>query len=279
MDIGSMGGGGGGGGGMSGAMQGIGGGMKMAGDIITILETGDRKKQLEQLLKEFTALDLGTEQQKSIANNLSALPMATNLAGKTNKASQQLHDKALAASIPEYAQLRSQQLGIINKMYDPEYLAKETRRYSAAQGIQSGTAGSGFNEATFARQYGRSLTDVMGKKLSSLDSWLQSAYQMQKAPEMNLTSMFVSPMQQYEVDNQQQQQQLAMRLGVISAPTELEAWGKTLQQRGAEFSGMGSSMPSFSPKQSGPSFKDIDYDLSSSAASGAAQEGWYDPNS
>jgi hypothetical protein len=222
----------------------------MAGGIMSAV--GDmtqarRIKKTGQNWLDEGKTDIMDSQKLSIKGNIEAMPLIGELTSKANLLSQSEHTKMIQAAMADYGKIRDEQKGLIDKMFNPDALAAETRRYTAGKSLAGGTKGSGFSENLFAREYGRNVTDVLGKKLSALEGYLQSSYAIQKAPEYNFfANSFVTPTQKYTADVEQRQLEVQMRLLASGSPWQ--GIGKLVSGIGGGLGGMSGMMsPGGSP--------------------------------
>ncbi len=149
-------------------------------------------------------------QQGAIGANQAALPSAENLVGAANQFSTSQITQMLNAAIPGYsnmaatagANIQSELSGQI-----PTDVSQAVQTADAAKSLASGTAGSSFAGNLTARDLGLTSLDLTQQGLNSAQSWMKTAASIYEPSQMNLQSMFISPMQAYQTGNQQAEQQ------------------------------------------------------------------------
>lgn len=133
----------------------------------------------------------GDVQKQTIADNASALPAAQKLAGNANQFNLEQLSKALQFSLPgglEKAQTNiSNQLLGISDVED----TKAGIRNAVAAGYGQGVQGSQFGNLKVIGQLGRSVSQQRQQGFQNFVTLSQAT----KAPQMDPTSMFLSPSQ------------------------------------------------------------------------------------
>jgi len=150
-------------------------------------------------------IDAQKEQMKSITGNQAALPELKELAGDVNTFNTEQLDKTLSYAIPGFAGLKqgvSDNLlaGLRGEMSAADSAA--LRNKNAAWGLQSGVSGGGGTVQDFreARNYGIATQSIIDKSINSTESWLRSMASIQTPGQFNVSSMFISPEQQINLD-------------------------------------------------------------------------------
>lgn len=190
----------------------------------------------------YQPVDLGVETAKTIAMNQSNAPAAEQLTATTNAFNQAEVLKMLNTAIPDYQRLMAEQLGVIEpglKGELPQGVLDQLRNQSAAYGVGSGTVGSQFQGYRGLRQLGLSSLQYAQQSVNSAQTWLRTAEQMTKAPQMNVASMFVTPMEGAAFDAQQHELLFQNQLDRWSQPNELQIIGRDIAAAGGGL--MGSS--------------------------------------
>lgn len=140
--------------------------------------------------------NLQEEQTNAIRGNISAFGDASALTSQTNQFNQDELNRMLRASIPGYddmvttgsRNIQSQLRGEI-----PQDVAMQINRKSAAQALSGGYGGSGMARNLEARDLGLTSYGLTQQGLSSAMQWMASARQTRMAPQMDVSSMFVTP--------------------------------------------------------------------------------------
>lgn len=201
------------------------------------------------------SLDLGAEQQKSIAANQAALPGAEKLVGAANQFSIGQINQMLEQAIPGYSSIAKTISGNIASEAQgqiPSDVVAQEQNLTAAQALQGGYGGSGAHGNLTARDLGLTSLDLTQQALTSAESWTKTAASLYEPSMVNVSSMFVSPEQQYQADNQQnlqqfQRQWMANQISAMPDPTTVGLWNTTWSiidsvlsaYTGGDMSGMG----------------------------------------
>ncbi|MBA3357748.1 MAG: hypothetical protein H0U18_17765 [Pyrinomonadaceae bacterium] len=170
----------------------------MAESILNALLFKEKPK-----LPDLPSIDLGKEQLLAISGNASALPHAQSLASATNDFNQTELEKQLARSMPGYAGLRDTARDQIRDMMNgilPGDVSDAVQNSAAARSLRGGFGGSGVHGNLLARDIGRTSLDLIGSGMQAFERWSQAGKQIGTAPMFDVTSMFVTPMQQANFD-------------------------------------------------------------------------------
>lgn len=161
-------------------------------------------------LPDLPKLDLGQEQGKAIGENAANLGAAGQLAGQAAAFDTKNIQSQLSTIIPNISAMNDQ----VSKNLQAELsgqispdVAAEIYRKSAGSALAGGFAGSGRAGNVTARDLGLTSLGLQTQGLSSLEGWLNNVRSTQVATPMSVTSMFVSPTQQAQFDNEQNMQQ------------------------------------------------------------------------
>jgi hypothetical protein len=175
---------------------------------------GGMLKQKPEIPK-FVETRLPEEQQKALAANLAAMGPSEELAARVNAFSQEQLTKALRAAIPGYDKIISNVAGSIESQTRGELpmdVQRAIERSSAARALGGGFAGSGASRALTARDLGLTSYQITQQGIDSASRWLASARANALAPQMDVTSMFITPQQQYAVTSEQRAAQFQRQL-------------------------------------------------------------------
>lgn len=150
---------------------------------------------------DFEKLDLAEEQKKSVAGNLENLPKVENLVSKANLFSIDQINKMLEnVGAGSLFREGSDQIGKMVRGELPLSDIQQQELRSVAKSFGGGFAGSPAGGNLVARDLGLRQLEVIGKGLSSAESWMRSAAALYEPSMVNLASMFISPMQQAAFD-------------------------------------------------------------------------------
>lgn len=183
-------------------------------------------------------------QTQAIGGNIAAFDQATDLASRTNTFNQDELNRMLRASIPGYddivargsSNIQSQLRGEI-----PQDVALQINRRSAAQALAGGYGGSGMARNLEARDLGLTSYGLTQQGLSSAMQWMASARKTRMAPQMDITSMFVTPQQQGEWNfNRFQRDLLAAGVAAMPDPRRAALGGALINFGGARMGSAGS---------------------------------------
>lgn len=150
-------------------------------------------------LPDLPEVNLQEEQRKSIAGNKSMLPELMGLAREVNAFNQEETMKAREASLPGYKNVLSktqEQLMSQLKGEIPKDVQDLIQNQSAARALGGGYGGSGASRNLVARDLGLTSMGIIDKGLAAADRWLTTGSRYLTGPTFDVTSAFISPMQQ-----------------------------------------------------------------------------------
>lgn len=150
-------------------------------------------------LPPWQTLNLGTEQQTAINNNIAAQPGAANLANLTETQIMSM----LKQVIPNWDQISGASTGNIESLLKgqiPTDVSAAVSRSAAASSLAGGYGGTGLGRSLEARDLGLTSLDLTSKGLSSAESWMASTERLLSPAEQVYTNMFVTPGQQAAFD-------------------------------------------------------------------------------
>lgn len=154
-------------------------------------------------LPEFIKTDPGSGQTAAIKNNANSFAAASGLASDVNAFSQEQLLKALRAAIPGYDTIVGKGSDAISSMIAgelPEGVSEAVERRAASSAVASGYAGSEASRKLVARDLGITSYQITQQGLDSAMRWILNARQTAVAPQMDVTSMFLTPAQQIQVE-------------------------------------------------------------------------------
>lgn len=141
----------------------------------------------------FTPIDVQKEQQRAVSGNLAVLPQAQSLASGINTFNQAELERMLTMMIPGYAKIRDKISQNIQGQLSGEIpldVSNAVQRNSAVKSLYGGFGGTGAAKNLTARDLGLVSLDLTQKGLDSATRWINSAA---KAPQFDVTSMFIAP--------------------------------------------------------------------------------------
>jgi len=155
-------------------------------------------------------INLGQQQQLAIGQNQSALPGAEKLAGGVDAFNQQQLTSILNSIIPGWDSMAKTATGNIAselKGEIPTDVSQTLQSSDAAKSLTGGFGGSGLAGNLTARDLGLTSLNLTQTGTSSLESWTSMVDKMFSPGMFNISSMFVTPQQEFESSFQNQQQQ------------------------------------------------------------------------
>lgn len=151
---------------------------------------------------EFKGVDVQAEQAKATTGNIANFGQASQLGAKVNQFNQDQLLGMLRKAIPGYDNIMNQGSNLIQSYMRgeiPQDVKNQIGRNSAETSIAGGYGGSGMARNLEARDLGLTSLQLTQQGLSSADKWLNSAAARSTPQMFDVTSMFVSPMQQTAV--------------------------------------------------------------------------------
>lgn len=161
-------------------------------------------------IPQFNAINLGDEQTKATNNNLAALPGIESLASQTNSFNLDQVQKMLRSSIPGYDQMVSGISGNINSQIHgeiPKDVQDAIQTSAAAKSLTGGFGGTGMAGNLVARDLGLTSLNLTQQGQSSAESWFSNMSRMLQPGQFNVSSMFLTPEQQFSADTSERDKQ------------------------------------------------------------------------
>lgn len=155
-------------------------------------------------------LNLPSEQATATQANISNLPATEQLVGAANTFTRQQIQQMLASVIPNYNEITGSATTDIASMLKgeiPTDVSNALQTSAAARALTGGFAGSGMHGDLVARDLGLTSLNLMDKGITSAESWMSMMDQMYSPGMLNVSSMFITPMQEYQTANEQNVQQ------------------------------------------------------------------------
>lgn len=154
-------------------------------------------------------IDLAEQQQAAIGANLDALPGAQNLADQTTRFNLEQIQEMLEFGMPGYSQISGQATDRISSFLKgeiPQDVSDRVANNAAVQALQGGYSGSGMGRNLLSRDLGLTSLDMIGKGLSSAESWMRTTDSIYGRGMFDVSSMFISPMQKFQTTFANQEQ-------------------------------------------------------------------------
>lgn len=178
-------------------------------------------------------LNLGTEAGKAISANERNLTADERLVSGANLFSRQQITDMLNATIPGFSGIQTQASENIESLLQgniPQDVQDAIARSDAASALTGGYGGTQASRNLQARDLGLTSLQLTKEGLSSAESWTRTMASLYEPSMMNVQSMFISPMQQYQTDNEQNLQQfqrewMQNQINAMPAP-----WAEDLKQ-------------------------------------------------
>lgn len=145
-------------------------------------------------------ITLADQQLKAIDANAAALPKAEGLVGEANRFSQDQIRKMLEMAIPNFSEISgsaSKNIAALMRGEVPADVSGNVQRNSAAQALGGGYAGSGMARNLTTRDLGLTSLQAIQGGLSAAESWIANMDRLYAPGTMDVSSMFVTPMQMF----------------------------------------------------------------------------------
>ena len=178
-------------------------------------------------------VSLPTMQQQAIAANQAALPGAKSLASSANLFNIDQINKMLQQSIPGYGDITGNVAKNIQSLTAgqiPGDVQDAVTRGAAGRALSGGYGGTEAGNNLVARDLGLTSLELTQQGLSSAQSWMKTMDSLYAPGMMNLTSMFITPEQQYQATNQQNQQQFQQQWMQNQIDAMPAPWAEDLKQ-------------------------------------------------
>ncbi len=163
------------------------------GGVIGGLLSGKKPK-----VPAFRKVDATAEQGNAISGNLSNFDQAAELTGKTNEFTQEQLIESLRRAIPGYDDMVSKSSSVIEGQLRGELsqdVQDQISRRAAARGLAGGFSGSGMARNLELRDLGLTSLQQTQAGLTNSMNFLRNQAGIAVGPQMNVTSMFLSPSQ------------------------------------------------------------------------------------
>lgn len=155
-------------------------------------------------------VDLGKSQSQAIASNTASLPALETLGSQINNFNQQQLTALLQQTIPGYTALTTDASKNIDAMLKgdiPTDVAAAVQDSAAARSLTGGFGGSGLSGNLTARDLGLTSLDLINRGISTAQNWLSTMASIATSKQFDVTSMFITPQQQFQdtLENQTMQ--------------------------------------------------------------------------
>jgi len=174
-------------------------------------------------------ISLDQQQKQSVAANQSALPGLESLAGGVDVFNQQQLTSLMNTILPGWSDSATKASKNISSELSgeiPTDVSQALQSSDAAKSLTGGFGGSGLAGNLTARDLGITSLDLMGKGLSSMESWSSMIDQMFAPGEFNVSSMFISPQQEFQDTFENQE----MAWGAQWMQNQVDAMGDPILQ-------------------------------------------------
>lgn len=182
-------------------------------------------------------------QNEALRNDESIFDRASKLTSRVNSFNQDEIERMLRHTIPDISAINTKASARISDMVGgaiPQDIQDLISRKAAERGIAGGFNGSGMHRNLAARDLGLTSLQLVQQGLSSADRWIESARRNQMAPLSDVTSMFVSPAQQFAANESKFQRDLyAATLAAAPDPAKRGAWDSEMSFLGMVLSAYG----------------------------------------
>lgn len=199
-------------------------------------------------LPRFTPVDAKLEQAKAIAGNRANFAEASKLTETANEFSQEQLMEAIRGVVPDIGTINQRTSSTIASQLAgeiPADVSESVARSAAARSFAGGTAGSGFAGNLRTRDLGLTSLAQTQRGLDNASRWLASVRTSQVAPQMDVTSMFLSPQSLVELKFRENGAELAQRNSQAQADAAynpLNVLGNIMGQIGGGLTGIGTNL-------------------------------------
>lgn len=209
-----------------------------------LLSAGSKPK-----VPDFVRIDPTQEQMDTVAGNAKVLPSALSLTGKVNEANQSSLLDSLRKAIPGYDAMVSDATKAISdelKGMLPKGTSEAVQMNAAVKALSGGYSGSGMHRDLLARDLGLESLNITNQAIDSASRWISMSRQMMTPAQMDVTSMFLNPMQRIgidtsERDKQYQQQWIKNQISAMPDP-KMAAIGQAIIKSDDQMMSMASSV-------------------------------------
>lgn len=154
-------------------------------------------------LPDYTSVSLGDSQTKAVNTNAQNFGAISSLASQYNTAQQAELQKMMESAVPGYSSIK----GAVSKNIESMLAGEIPESDRAAQQLKSVSQGFGLGTTSrsamgnlVARDLGLSQLSLMNQGLSSAQSWLTTMNKIEGGNMFDMSSMFITPQQQYQAD-------------------------------------------------------------------------------
>jgi hypothetical protein len=155
-------------------------------------------------------VSLTDSQTKAVSANQAALPDIEKLAAGVNTFNQDQVTKLLNSAIPGWSSMTEQAgRNVASELRGeiPADVSWAIQSSDAARALTGGFGGSGLAGNMFARDLGLTSLDLMQRGESSLESWGKMVESVYGPGQFNVSSMFITPQDQFQATFENQQMQ------------------------------------------------------------------------
>ena len=220
------------------ALLGIGAGTSLLGGLF-----GSGKKVK---VPQYQRVDISGEQKKAVEGNLAILPEAEKLATQTNLFNQSQLMASLRSAVPGIDAIQEQASeNLVSQLRGeiPKDVQEQIQRSGATKALYGGFGGSAAGRNLVARDLGLTSLAIADKALDSTSRWIATAKSTMVAPQLDVTSMFVTPSQRIATTQADNQAEFSRNMSAATAAAQpnptMAALGGMLSQVGGFAVGKG----------------------------------------
>lgn len=153
-------------------------------------------------------ITLGDEQKKAIEQNQASLPALQTLASGVNAFNQEQIQKMLRSAIPNYDAITQ---GVSNNITTllrgeiPQDVQRQLETKAAGRALTGGYSGTGMHHNLTSRDLGLTSLSLIESGMNTAQNWLKTMDAMLQPNFFNVSSMFVTPGQQFQATFENQQ--------------------------------------------------------------------------
>jgi uncharacterized protein YcfJ len=198
----------------------------------SILGSGDKPR-----VPDWEDVSLSGSQREAFNANKNLLPESMEMAGSVNTFNANEIERLIRLANPEFDGIRSKYLSNMDDMLSgklPGDVQNLIERKTAEQAVAGGFTGSGMHRNLSTRDLGLTSLQMTDKGMGAAERWIEQARVQARVPMMDVTSMFISPQQQFEAnwrnaENRYNNQWLKNKIDAMPDPKDA-AIGQWMQQ-------------------------------------------------
>lgn len=180
-------------------------------------------------------LTLAEEQSKAITANKKAFTDVKPLASDFNQFAQSELLKQLRGILPDLDKQIGAQSNLISDLLAgviPHDVSEQVQSSAAARALGAGIGGSNRHGNLLARDLGLTSLGLQSQGMDSFNRWLAQGRQYLTAPQFDVSSMFVSPTQMYQVSSEERNNLWNYRKYKAQMDAQPEPWAAAFANLG-----------------------------------------------